>query len=203
MIMKTLRTIKVASNVSKHIIILLCALLFTGFMGEDFSTSDGDRNPDHHMKVEEKFNQRPVHRPCQDGHVYRRKQHPVFPFPSQISGHGIRSNTDDGQYILHHSWSDVDTKSRWSTSTTQAIRGMPHGMSLDIFEKGCSTCCDEDAYKTREAIWYSHCAAFVCRTCYENMHEVRKTPITSDYHIPLSTGSDGLKVRCPFCRGSF
>jgi hypothetical protein len=87
MIVKTRSTIKVASSVSKQIISLLCALLFTGCMGEDFFTPDKHRPPGYRVKVEEKFRQKSVYSP---------RQHEQY-LVSRIPDYLIRGNADDGQ----------------------------------------------------------------------------------------------------------
>ena len=97
--MKAPRPVKVASNVSKHVIILLCALLFTGCMGEDFFTSDKYRPPGYRTTVKERFKQRPGHSPRWDERAYGHEQHSTVP---------RRSSTDAWQYTPHHNWSDAE-----------------------------------------------------------------------------------------------
>jgi hypothetical protein len=115
MIMKTRRTIKVASSVSKQIISLLYALLFTGCMDDDFVTSDKDIPPYYHVKVEEKFRQEPVHSPRQH------EQYSVF--PDQTPDYRTRSCTNDWQ----HSQSGVDRMPDYRTHSR--TNGWQHSKS--------------------------------------------------------------------------
>lgn len=211
MIVKTRSTIKVASSVSKQIISLLCALLFTGCMDEDFFTPDKHRPPGYRVKVEEKFRQKSVYSP---------RQHEQY-LVSRIPDYLIRGNADDGQrsqssadrvydYLIRGNTDDgqrgqsgVGTKSLRSALTTQTIRKERSEMPTDVFEDGCVICCDKDAYKIREAVQCTHCENFVCQRCYEQVHKASITPIVFDYFTPMSTGNYRLEKSCPFCRRTF
>jgi hypothetical protein len=215
--MKTRRTAKFVSNVPKHVIILLCTLLFTGCTGNDFSTSDSDKDKPsdhgrgtkvsnaevrHGTKIREEFRQELAHRPRRGERVYRHEQHSVL--HNQIPGYRTESDANDWQGIYHnYDWSDVDMEPLRSTPTAQTIRGKPYNMSQEVFREGCKVCYEDDAYETRGAVQCTHCKRFVCQACYEKISAASETPTTSDYRAPMSTGNYRLGKTCPFCRKSF
>jgi hypothetical protein len=216
--MQTRRTTKVVNNVLKHIIILLCTLLFTGCTGNNFSTSDSDKNKPsdhgrgtkvrhnakvrHGTKVGEEFYQELVHRPRRGGRVYRHEQHSVL--HNQIPGYRTDSGANDWQGIYHnYDWSDVDMEPLQSTPTAQTIRERPRDMSQEVFEEGCKVCYEDDAYETSGAVQCIHCKRFVCQACYEKISAASETSTTFNYRAPMSTGNYRLRKKCPFCRERF